>query len=184
LQEDPSEEHWRLHFAKSGANHRNWFQSANRLVAAMNELAPSIDRYFDTLRSGDLEHLPEHDCYFTFLMLGGYAIENLCKGYLVQRLTDEELKNLRENGKIPDLLTYHSIEKYVRDVGFTLAGVDQELLARVRPAIEWRGRYPIPTSSKKMTPAISIGTDTRRLRDFIDRLRRHVGGLEKYWTAQ
>ena len=163
------------HFAKSAANQDNWFRSANSLVAAMKQLAPLIERYFDVLKAGDFEDLPEHDQHFTFLMLGGYAIENLCKGCLISQLKAVELEDLREKGDFPERLRKHKLGKYVADIGFPLTAVDKPLLERVESALLWRGRYPIPLRSADMTPSISMKGDVGRLFGMIDRLRHHVG---------
>lgn len=173
-QESDQDGHQRRHFAKSGLNRENWFNIANGLVTSMRMLEPSIESYFEILATGDPSKLPKYDHFFTLLMLGGYAIENLCKGHLVTKLTKVELEHLRASGKFPCRLTTHLIEDYIKDVGLEISSTETELLKRVSQAVYWRGRYPIPKSPEEMGPAISMRGDMGRLFKMIDRLRHQV----------
>lgn len=146
----------------------------------MKLLAPAVEAYFNVFTEADLKHLPEHDHHFTFLMLGGYALENLCKGFLVGCLSEAELKVLRDEGKLPEGLKNHRSGDYIENIGFKLNEIEEELVDRANAAVVWRGRYPIPTKFGQMNPTISMKSDVRRMFDLIDRIRHHVGAPSSY----
>jgi hypothetical protein len=173
----------RRHFAKKGADQQNWFDSASSLVGSMKVMEPAIMDYFDALRDGLLENTPaetdpKRDHHFTFLMLGGYAIENLCKGFLVGSLTLAELTLLREKGMLPKSLKKHDLAAYIAAVGFRPSSTQWNLIERATAAVLWLGRYPIPTTSEQMAGGFFTRGDIRRMFNLIESLRRHVGGAQ------
>lgn len=110
-------------------------------------------------------------------MLAGLAIENLCKGYLVTRLSLEEKAKLEE-GRLPKRLDQHKITNLVSETGLQTSDVENELLRRVEDSVRWLGRYPAPTSATQMINEISAVTDAEQIRNFLRRLKIHVGLLE------
>jgi len=62
------------------------------------------------------------DYHAVYHMLAGLAIENLCKGHIVQHLTQDE-KNKLERGSLPARLDRkHNFQKLFDDVGFQTLG--------------------------------------------------------------
>jgi hypothetical protein len=76
------------------------FQTANELIAAMDLLEPHVERFWDDVRSlvfivDQASDAPskqqtsdapsKHNLISQHMMLAGFAIENLCKGYLAGR---------------------------------------------------------------------------------------------------
>jgi hypothetical protein len=153
-----------------------WFRVANELIGAMRVLDPDIKRYWDALFAKlddpNLE-VPEPSMVTVHMMLAGFAIENLTKGFLVSKLTEDERRKVA-GGKLPrSLQGNHAILDFVRRTGMTLRPTEEYLLARIGEAI-WRGRYPIPTTHEKTVPFAQSGSDVRRINALITKLRRHV----------
>jgi len=179
----------RGYFSKRLLEPRAWFHNANRLTLAMSLIAPSIERYWEIMQEqflredeGFSEKTPEYDCHLIFMMLAGYAIENLCKGFLIKQLTDEELVAAK-NGKYPSRLANHNVQELVKWTGLDIDASEENLLTRVQAAAIWRARYPVPKSDENILPAAQLGSDVRRINEFLQKLRRHVGAKSSYQGA-
>jgi len=169
-------------FSQSVLSEQAWFSAANELIAAMELLEPHIELFWDRLRAQVLDQKsdpePEHSLVNVHMMLAGFAIENLCKGYLASRLTREE-RDAVKAGILPESLRGHDILEFVERTGMKLSETEKYLVKRIGEAI-WRGRYPIPTSHKKTGPSAQIGSDIRRIKTLLQRLRAHVGAKASY----
>jgi hypothetical protein len=163
-----------------------WFQKANELVEAMSLLEPRVEHHWQCLRKQlddpNAETEPEYNLMNVHMLLAGFAIENFCKGHLVDQLGPDEWENVK-GGVLPESLKgNHGILKFVEETGMRLSESEKYLLKRIGEAVLWRGRYPVPTSHEKTGPFAQIGSDVRRIRTLLDRLRRHVGAKEAYRT--
>jgi hypothetical protein len=107
------------------------------------------------------------------MMLAGFAIENLCKGYLVARLSDAERERVK-SGDLPESLGNHRILKLIEKIGMTLSDTEEKLIKRITDAVLWRGRYPSPKSHDQRRPFLQAGYDIGHIKTLLDRLRRHV----------
>lgn len=170
-------------FSQSVLSEEAWFRAANELTAAMELLEPNIESFWHCLRAQVLHQNsdpePEHSLVNVHMMLAGFAIENLCKGYFCRRLTPEERDGVKA-GSLPESMRgTHNILKFVERTGMTLSETEKYLVKRIGEAI-WRGRYPIPTSHKKTGPFAQAGSDIRRIKTFLQRLRAHVGAKASY----
>ena len=118
---------------------------------------------------------PEKDHSLTkvHMMLAGFAIENLCKGYLIGRLSREDQDAVRA-GRLPKSLRTHDTLKLIELTEMTLSETEKYLVEQIDQAI-WRGRYPSPTSYEGMRPFAEVGSDVRRIKAILRRLRGHVG---------
>jgi hypothetical protein len=167
-----------LHFSHKLMSSGAWFGVADDLIEAMRSLEPQVTKHWEALRAQldnpDIE-VPEASLTNIHMMLAGFAIENLCKGFFVQNLNDVERDTVK-SGKLPSSLKgQHPIVDFVRRTSIRLTSAEEELLGRVEEAI-WRGRYPIPTSVARSRPFMQMGSDVHRINDFIARLRGHVSG--------
>jgi hypothetical protein len=114
------------------------------------------------------------------MMLAGFAIENLCKGYLAGLLSWEEREDVKKAGVLPktwETWRVHDILKLVLSTGVKVTDIEKDLLKRIGDAI-WRGRYPCPTSHKKIEPFAQWGCDVPRIRTVLQKLRAHVGAKD------
>jgi hypothetical protein len=143
-------------FSQRVLNREAWFRSANELVYAMKLLEPKVQDFWKCHASSagisddeNSEPGPEHSLIDVHLMLAAFAIENLCKGYLADRLNPEELKEVT-GGELPKTLKgTHGILAFVEQTEMRISGRDKALLERIQEAV-WRGRYPIPNYHKKL----------------------------------
>lgn len=115
----------------------------------------------------------KHDLANQHMMFAGFAIENLCKGYLAGLLSPKEQEAVKE-GKLPKTLDTHDVLKLVRSTGMTFSDREKDLLIRIGDAI-WRGRYPSPSRHTKISPSTQREDDVARINTFLPRLRAHVG---------
>ena len=111
-------------------------------------------------------------------MLAGFAIENLCKGYLAGRLSLKAQKDVK-GGKLPKSLRTHNIPKLVEQTGMKLSETDRFLVEQIDQAI-WRGRYPSPVSHRDIRPFAVAGSYIRRITTVLQKLRAHVGAKASY----
>src|SRR4029077_16024250 len=108
------------------------------------------------------------------MMLAGFAIENLCKGYLANRLSYEEREDVQRVGVLPKSLKSHDILNLVEQTGMALSDTEKYLLKRITDAVVWRGRYPSAISHEQIRPFAQIGSDTRHIKTLLQKVRRHV----------
>jgi hypothetical protein len=197
-------------FAESVLSAEAWFRSADELIAAMDLLEPHVERFWEHVRSLGLvvdqtsdapskyqasdvprkqqkSDVPsKHDLINQHMMLAGFAIENLCKGYLAGRLGHQEREKVRA-GVLPKSLTGHDILKLVEQTGMphskhfhlnTLCDTEKFLLKRITEAVLWRGRYPSAASHKGSRPFARTGSDIGRIKRLLQKVRRHVRGKD------
>jgi hypothetical protein len=131
-----------------------WFRVANELIAAMKLLEPRVKDYWDCVNAQFLGQNsnpePEHSLVNVHMMLAGFAIENLCKGYLAGRLS-AKARDAVKDGALPKSLQTHNISKLVQRTGITLSETKKYLVEQIGQAI-WRGRYPSPVSHREIRP--------------------------------
>jgi hypothetical protein len=173
-------------FAQYVLSEDAWFHTANELIAAMDKLEPQINQFWECLNAQFLvqnsDPEPEHSLHDVHMMLSGFAIENLCKGYLAGRLSLKEREDVKA-GSLPESLRgTHDILDLVERTGMTLCDTEKELVKKIGQAI-WRGRYPSPTSHKRINPFARIDSDISWIRTFLQKLRRHVGAKDSYRNA-
>jgi len=170
-------------FSQSVLSEEAWFRTANELIAAMGLLEPHIESYWNCLRAQVLDQNsdpePEHNLVNVHMMLAGFAIENLCKGYLAGRLSPKERDAVKAGSLPKSLRGTHDILKFVERTGMTLSETEKYLVKRIGEAT-WRGRYPIPTSHEKTDPFAQVGSDIRRIKTVLQKLRAHVGAKDSY----
>jgi hypothetical protein len=189
------------HFSQSVLSAEAWFRTANELITAMDLLQPHVERYWDDVR--DLVFIVDktsdtpskhqtndaptkhqtsnapskHNLINQHMMLAGFAIENLCKGYLAGRLTHQQRKAVQA-GELPKSLKSHNILKLVEQTGMTLSDNQKYLLNRIADAVSWRGRYPSATSHESIRPFAQIGSDIGHIKTLLQKLRRNVGAKD------
>ena len=119
----------------------------------MHKLEPQINQFWEWLNPQFLDQNSdpesEHGLHDVHMMLSSFAIENLCKGYLAGRLSLKEREDVKA-GSLPESLRgTHDILDLVARTGMTLCDTEKELVKKIAQAI-WRGRYPSPTSHKRI----------------------------------
>jgi hypothetical protein len=188
-------------FSQAVLSAEAWFYTADELIAAMDLVEPNVERFWEDIRSiaaalDQTSEMPpkhqnsdaapkdeksdvpsKHSLINQHMMLAGFAIENLCKGYLADRLSPQEGEKVQA-GALPNSLTGHNLLKLVEQTGMTVSDTEKYLLNRITDAVVWRGRYPSPTSHEKTGPFAQIGSDISRIKTLLQKLRRHVGAKD------
>jgi len=82
-----------------------------------------------------------------YLLLMGYAIENLIKGILMLR----HKEYFKPTGEITSIGT-HKLVSLCQQCGIQLLGEESTLLDKLIKYIRWAGRYPVPLKTKEMLP--------------------------------
>jgi hypothetical protein len=148
----------------------------------MKLLEPHIESYWESANAQflgqDSKPEPEHSLTDVHMMLAGFAIENLRKEYLVDRLSPED-RNAVGAGTFPKSLRTHNTLELIELTGMTLSETEKYLVDQIYQAI-WRGRYPGPTSHKDIRPFVQGGSYIRRITTVLRRLRAHVGAKQSY----
>lgn len=178
------------HFSRSVLSVEAWFRSADELIEAMQLLEPNVERFWQHSHSiflgfdqtsGARSNQPQpsgvppkHSLINQHMMLAGFAIENLCKGYLVGRLSRSEQRKVEEQGVLPKSLSGHDLQKLIGQVGMRVSEPEQDLLKRMADAVVWRGRYPSATTHEQIRPFPQMGSDIRNIKTLLRKLRRHV----------
>jgi len=177
-------------FAQQLLNPNNWFLTANDLTSAADRLAPDIEAFWESLASSEdslpLSVFSGSRFQHTFMMLYGFAIENLCKGHAVKELSPKEQQTVKR-GKLPKRLKTHDLVNLVTEgIGLTIDDHEKELLKRLKKAVKWAGRYPVSADlmDKRKNGIRDIllnmpgginNDDLQRTRELTNRIRNQVG---------
>jgi len=185
------------HFSQSVLSAEAWFRTADELIEAMDLVGRNVERFWEDFRSISVavdntsdtssqhqtndvpqkrqsgEVSPKYNLINQHMMLAGFAIENLCKGYLVGLLSRKEQEDIKA-GTLPTTLRTHDIVALVQSTGMTFSNRENDLLQRIGKAI-WRGRYPSPSDHKKISRFAQWEDDIGRIKTFLPKLRAHVG---------
>jgi hypothetical protein len=89
-----------------------------------------------------------------FQLLAGYSIEALLKGILVAR----DPGAIKE-GRLPGWLTKHNLEDLLTHAAITLDAPLLAFVRRMRVAVVWSGRYPVPTSAEAREATVTAADD-------------------------
>jgi len=177
-------------FAQQLLNPNNWFLTANDLTSAADRLAPDIEAFWESLASSEdslpLSVFSGSRFQHTFMMLYGFAIENLCKGHAVKELSPKEQQTVKR-GKLPKRLKTHDLVNLVtKGIGLTIDDHEKELLKRLKKAVKWAGRYPVSADLMDKgkngirdillnMPGGINNDDLQRTRELTNRIRNQVG---------
>jgi hypothetical protein len=168
-------------FAQYVLSQEAWFHTANKLIAAMKLLEPYIESYWESANARSLgqdsKPEPEHSLTDVYMMLAGFAIENLCKGYLVDRLSTEDRNAIKGGGSFPQSLKNHNSLELIDLTGMTLSITEKFVIDQINQAI-WRGRYPSSISHEDIRPFVQGGSVFRQITPLLEKLRAHVGANE------
>ena len=160
-------------FAQYILSQETWFYTADKLIAAMKLLEPDINSYWESFAQ-DTKPRPEPSVTDVHMMLAGFAIENLCKGYLMERLSPKDRNAIKGGGGFPKSLRTHNTLELIESTGMALSETEKYLIDQIYQA-NWRGRYPGPTSHEDIRPFVQGCSDIRWITTLLRRLRAHVG---------
>jgi hypothetical protein len=87
----------------------------------------------------ELGYLESTNLNSTYLLLIGFALENILKGYCVLRHPD-----LIYGSNFDKRLATHDLKKIAQKLHLKLSEDEAELLQKLSRIVKWDGRYPIP----------------------------------------
>jgi hypothetical protein len=146
---------WR--FMAQGRSPHAWFWHAHALITAADlthhrfrqscQYFPEIEKRLGAAAAGESHALlTELSAILTdselgpvSLMLLGFAIENACKGILIQRSPD-----LVEDTALRRELRSHNLPHLMTACGHPVAGPELKALSFLSEYVQWAGRYPTP----------------------------------------
>ena len=108
------------------------------------------------------------------------------------KLTFDEREQAKVTGRLPQRIIGHDLHGLVANTGVCPIDIaEEELLERLKRAVLWFGRYPVPKdfrnhdkkrlSDRKLHSTSWVGgADSPRINSLIKRLRDHVGARESY----
>jgi len=169
----------------------NWIDKAENLVACAKLMEPAIEQLFATYRQHSVDTsvplLPDHYTK-SYLMLMGFAIENLFKAVIVRRDGHGSPDKTKMLGKLKD----HDLLRLAQEANFQFDRDGEDLLRRMTRCTVWEGRYPVPTSWDKgrntqvfsdgesFSVAFFAGNDPQRIDKLINELRKNLGIRKRF----
>jgi hypothetical protein len=148
------DEHYRQTFRRNLLSPGEWLETADGLLEVLNEMAPSVraawGRNVEWMESQRKQvpygrSLPPDEVFGVYLMIGGFAVENILKAAMVARRHTEFAGLFDKDGKLPAPLKSHALFDLAKSLSLELTDTDESMLRRMEFAIAWYGRYPVPS---------------------------------------
>ena len=145
-------------YREAASNSDSWVNSGLDLLASADLLWPEVEKGFqlwhewsaaartlgpDGRLNVDYDALRRHTRHGgAFLLLAGYAIENLLKAVRVRRRVIAG-EPITEDNRLVGVPTDHAYATFARIELGTLSVIETDVLNRLSRAVIWTGRYPI-----------------------------------------
>lgn len=166
-------------FVLRGKDPQSWLEQANghRIIADMVR-----KRLWELARSPEPAHIhrvEELACMRTYMMLMGFAFENIAKGIIITR--NQAMVGDTKLQKWPTNRSGHGLVNLIKTVLSEISSEEEDLLLRLEEYAVWAGRYPIPWSLKEYKAAEEAGrftlssADVKLVEGMFSRLERLVG---------
>lgn len=152
------QEWWSNSASAAARNPAAWLYSAEQLKRAADAVLEFVRRDWENLPSAFQAAVADEPMpppvAGQYMMLAGFAIENLAKGLLI---VSNPAKVQPDPAK-PDRLfrwdgSGHLLQRLLNESGESLSPAETELVARLETFINWAGRYPVALSAMKMAHA-------------------------------
>ncbi len=160
-------------YAKLVCNADIWVSTARRLLASADLIAAEVIRRWEDMdfRKPDDQKFKIQDEFApidfqaVYMMLIGFALENLFKAYFIRKNRDSINQSIKGSGKIPKVIKKHDLRKLAELCEISLTDDMANLLDRITKHSIWRGRYHFPLdfetfyhlSPKNDIPSSGIG---------------------------
>lgn len=169
-------------FVLRGKDPQAWLEQAagHRIIAEM-----ARKRLWELSASKEPPHLRRVEtlaCMRTYMMLMGFAFENVAKAVLITR--DHRIVSSIKLGKWPTNRSGHGLIALFKAILPKVSPEEEYLLLRLEEYVVWAGRYPIPRTSKEYKAAeegkrFTLGApDVKRIEGMFSRLEKLVGTYE------
>jgi len=148
-----TEEQYRQQFS----NWLLWLDRAKELTRAARILDEHVDKDWSDARSiTNNIQIAYPKLHNTQFMLYSYALENYFKALII--FTDPTISE--KPAKIEKHIKTHKLPQLAEDAKFEATEEEKELLLKLWQNADWKGRYPVPMSPKKLS--IKYYTDGSR----------------------
>ena len=167
------QEWWARSGASAARNPAAWLLSAEQLKRAADAVLQLVQDDWASLANAFSRTLagvqpPPPPVAAQYMMLAGFAAENLAKGLILLR----EPRRVQPNVKNPGRLlrwegSGHLLARLLDQTGEELSGAERELLSRFETFINWAGRYPVALRAMEMAHAPGADGPTRMSSDDV-----------------
>ena len=119
-----------------------WRKCAQSVFDSATQFEPQVDAYWK-VQGKDREAVENH--YHTYLMLCGFAFENIFKAMIVVGRRDDLRGEYRKRKELPKLLRSHVLSTLAKAAELEVTEEPvAEILRRLTRHSIWQGRYPFP----------------------------------------
>ena len=138
-------------FSDAAADPERWIESARELYAAANPLEPLVRNQSQNHLANildDTNYSLGEDLRPGYLMLIGFAAENLLKAAIVKSDPETIRDRAEKRGGIPKELRTHDLYKLAISAGLKPSELMEMRLRRFARIASWSGRYPLPSKAE------------------------------------
>lgn len=129
-----------------------WRLTAESLLRAARALIPMMEADHRAMQDPAQREF-EHPVDEVYMLLAGFAIENLAKAMLVER----DPASVTSGGKLNPAFKNHRLVDLVHATGVTLTEDESYLAERLESFVVWAGRYPTPGKVEEGLPRTHPG---------------------------
>jgi len=177
-----SEVDWRKAYADQVLDPARWIASAQDLLIMSRLVENDLrSRWRSFATSSD--NTDPTTIHSVYLMLIGFAVENLLKSRIVKFDRKIWRAKILEQGRLPnELKDKHDLVALSHRARLRLVRDDEATLRRLTRYAQWAGRYPVPSHSAKSTGIEVFENGTEGLVDFqmesdLQELSRFINAL-------
>jgi len=159
------------YFAEALSNPNSWLGTAANLILVCEKIETEIPVLWKGILD-DKSELPtlfthpekmEHRLLDTYLMLMGFAMENILKAIIVSQDPNAYKNKALRQKKLPADLDGHGLLELAASINFELDAEEKSVLGRLEDHLVWAGRYPVPTKPSSYDHAFAIPSRTSSL---------------------
>jgi hypothetical protein len=139
-----------------------WLANADALIEVLKIIGPRLDESWTDLidviskrEARPLKTPTANQLAPVFLMLAGFAMENLLKGRIAGSAKGAKPGDV----DLPKIFNGHDLLKLANHADLEIPPEDDDLLRRMTAAVIWWGRYPVPKSYDRFLEKVQRRTD-------------------------
>ncbi len=145
-----------------------WLEQAQCLQIASKPILKCLLEIANESQTIDHVRLKKLSFVSTYMLIMGFAFENLLKAIAVsRRLITLNNSKLKFDSSLPKTKSQHSLSQYCKALKVELTSEETDYLKRIEEYVYWAGRYPLPINSSEYIKCCSENllsfstTDTR-----------------------
>ncbi|MDT5124243.1 MAG: hypothetical protein QOC96_3725 [Acidobacteriota bacterium] len=156
-------------FEVAGRESYLWLSTANHLKRGANLILVELNKSLAVYPYGRASY-EELTLCLPYMLLSGYALENLIKGILIGRNPSIIDNGSFNRDMIKGAKDGHISLEMIEQILIDLSKDEKYLIRRLREFVRWESRYPIPNKSIEMEPPEFRTTDPVMINQIFDRL--------------